>query len=171
MLVYTSEPAIDLQKMPILAKTNWQSKMADMVNIYRVPHLTFFQLTLISWMVTLSSCRSWQIIMVISFLQRRCHPVTRCIKIIADQPCYNVIFYMRRTEHTNIKKGFTYVYQLLRSVARSIFFRLYILSACFNNQKKILLLTMCLRLLHKTMNKLNSKLDNNTRRLFWNFIW
>ena len=37
--------------------------------------------------------------MVISFLQRRCHPVTRCIKIIADQPCYNVFFYLRRTEH------------------------------------------------------------------------
>ena len=36
---------------------------------------------------------------VISFLQRKCHPVTRCIKKIADQPCYNVIFYLRRTEH------------------------------------------------------------------------
>ena len=39
------------------------------------------------------------IFMVISFLQRRCHPVTRCIKKISDQPCYNVIFYLRRTEH------------------------------------------------------------------------
>ena len=38
-------------------------------------------------------------LMVISFLQSKCHPVTRCIKKIADQPCYNVIFYMRRTEH------------------------------------------------------------------------
>ena len=38
-------------------------------------------------------------LMVISFLQRRCHPVTWCIKKIADQPCYNVIFYFRRTEH------------------------------------------------------------------------
>ena len=26
-------------------------------------------------------------LMVISFLQRRCHPVTWCIKKIADQPC------------------------------------------------------------------------------------
>ena len=39
------------------------------------------------------------ILMVISFLQRKCHPVTWCIKKIADQPCYNVIFYLRRTEH------------------------------------------------------------------------
>ena len=31
-------------------------------------------------------------LMVISFLQRRCHPVTWCIKKIADQPCYNVFF-------------------------------------------------------------------------------
>ena len=38
------------------------------------------------------------ILMVISFLQRSCHPVTRCIKKFADQPCYNVIFYLRRTE-------------------------------------------------------------------------
>ena len=38
-------------------------------------------------------------LMVISFLQRRCHPVTRCIQKIADNPCYNVIFYLRRTEH------------------------------------------------------------------------
>ena len=37
--------------------------------------------------------------MVFSFLQRRCHPLTRCIKKIADQHCYNVKFYMRRTEH------------------------------------------------------------------------
>ena len=35
---------------------------------------------------------------VFSFLQR-CHPITRCIKKIVDQPCYNVIFYLRRTEH------------------------------------------------------------------------
>ena len=38
-------------------------------------------------------------VMMFSFLQRRCHPLTRCIKKIADQPCYNVIFYLRRTEH------------------------------------------------------------------------
>ena len=42
---------------------------------------------------------SWITYMVISFLQRRCHPVTRCIKKIADQPCYNVIFYLGKTEH------------------------------------------------------------------------
>ena len=38
-------------------------------------------------------------LMVISFLQRRCHPVTRCIKKIAEQSCYNVFFYLRKTEH------------------------------------------------------------------------
>ena len=37
-------------------------------------------------------------LMEFSFLQRRCHPVTRCIKKIADQHCYNVTFYLRRTE-------------------------------------------------------------------------
>ena len=30
--------------------------------LYRIRHLTFFQLVLISWMVTLSSCLIWQII-------------------------------------------------------------------------------------------------------------
>ena len=30
--------------------------------------------------------------MVFSFLQRKCHPPTRCIKKIASQPCYNVNF-------------------------------------------------------------------------------
>ena len=44
--------------------------------------------------------------MVFSFLQRICHPLTRCIKKIADQPCYNVIFYLRG-QNTNIKKGYT----------------------------------------------------------------
>ena len=43
-------------------------------------------------------------LMVISFLQRRCHPVTRCIKKIAYQPCYNVIFYLRTTEQKYLKK-------------------------------------------------------------------
>ena len=40
-----------------------------------------------------------RLLMVISFLQRRCYPVTWCIKKIADQLFYNVIYYMRRTEH------------------------------------------------------------------------
>ena len=55
-------------------------------------------------------------LMVISFLQRRCHPVTRCIKKIADQPCYIVIFYLGRTEH-KYKKVYACVYHLLRSIA------------------------------------------------------
>ena len=40
--------------------------------------------------------------MVFSFLQRRCYPLTRCIKKIANQPCHNVIFYLQTTEHTYI---------------------------------------------------------------------
>ena len=32
------------------------------MNFYRVRHITFFQLELISWMLTLSSCLIWQII-------------------------------------------------------------------------------------------------------------
>ena len=42
---------------------------------------------------------SWFRLWWFFFLQRRCHPVTRYIKKIADQSCYNVIFYLRRTEH------------------------------------------------------------------------
>ena len=58
--------------------------------------------------------------MVISFLQRRCHPVTWCIEKIADQPWYNVIFYLRRTEHKYLKTGTPCVYHLLRSINRSL---------------------------------------------------
>ena len=36
-------------------------------------------------------------LMVISFLQRRCHPVTWCIQKIADQPCYSSYSYL--TQH------------------------------------------------------------------------
>ena len=75
------------------------------------------------------------ILMVFSFLQRKCYPLTRCIKNIADQPCYNVIFFEKgRTQI--LKKGYACVCHLLRSVARSLFFRHHILSACFYNQKK-----------------------------------
>ena len=38
--------------------------------------------------------------MVFSFLHRRDHPLRRCIKKIADQPCYNVIFYLRNKHKT-----------------------------------------------------------------------
>ena len=34
------------------------------------------------------------ILMVFSFLQKKCHLLTRCINKIADQPRYNVIFYL-----------------------------------------------------------------------------
>ena len=40
--------------------------------------------------------------MLFSFQQRKCHPLTRCIKRIADQPCYNVVFIVRE-HNTNIK--------------------------------------------------------------------
>ena len=42
--------------------------------------------------------------MVFSFLQRRCHPLTRCFKKIAGHPCYKVIFYLRTTEHKYYKR-------------------------------------------------------------------
>ena len=41
-------------------------------------------------------------VMEFSILQRRCHPFTRCIKKIAGQPFYNVIFYLRRTEDKRV---------------------------------------------------------------------
>ena len=31
-------------------------------------------------------------LMVFSFQQRKCHPLARCIKKIANQPCYTIIF-------------------------------------------------------------------------------
>ena len=91
-----------------------------------------FAWLLSSWLITL---------MVFSFLQRRCHPFTRCIKKIADRPCYNIIFYWE-ARNKNIKKGYAWVYHLIKSVARSILFRLHILSACFHNQKKNLFNTV-----------------------------
>ena len=63
-------------------------------------------------------------LMVFSFLQRKCHPLTRCIKKLLTRG-YNVIFYLRRAQHTNIKKRVC-VYHLLRSVAWSILFWLHI---------------------------------------------
>ena len=74
-------------------------------------------------------------LMVFSFLQRRCQPLTRCIKKIADQPSYNVIF-IWEWQNRNIKKGYACLYHLLRSVARSLLFRLHILSAWFYKQTK-----------------------------------
>ena len=89
---------------------------------------------------TLGFKRSY--LMVFSFLQRKCHPLTRYIKKIADlHCCYNIIFYLRRTEH-QISKGYAYVYHLIRSIARSIPFRFHILSVCFYNHKKKISLTV-----------------------------
>ena len=43
-------------------------------------------------------------LMVFAFLQRKCHPLTRCIKKIADQPCLsNFLFEKGRTQI--LKKG------------------------------------------------------------------
>ena len=79
-----------------------------------------------------------QRLMMISFLQRRCHPVTRCIKKIADQPCYNAIFLFEHRTHI-LKKVYACVYHLLKSIARLLHFRLQISSACFYNQNKFFL--------------------------------
>ena len=61
-------------------------------------------------------------LMVFSFLQRKCDLLTRRIKKIVDQPCYNVIFYLKRTEHKCYNKWLPCVYHLLRSIARSLLF-------------------------------------------------
>ena len=58
-----------------------------------------------------------------------------------------------------------FCYHLLISVARSLIIELHILSA-FYNQKKFNTECKFFILLHKTMKKLNSKLENNTRQLF-----
>ena len=71
-------------------------------------------------------------LMVFSIPQRKCHPVTRCIKKFADQPCYNVTFYLRSRSR---RKGMPCVYHLLRSIARSLIFQLHFLSAFFYNKK------------------------------------
>ena len=46
-----------------------------------------------------TNCPAVSNLMVFSFLQRRCHPLARCIKKTADQPCYNVIFNLRKTDN------------------------------------------------------------------------
>ena len=75
-------------------------------------------------------------IMVFSFLQRWCHPLTKCIKKFLTSPVIMYFFFVWEGQNTNIKKGYACVYHLLRSVARSLLFRLYISSTCFYNQKK-----------------------------------
>ena len=64
------------------------------------------------------------ILMVFSFLPRRCHPLTSCIKRITHQPYYNVIFFEK--DRRQILKS---VYHLLKSAARLLLFRLHILRA------------------------------------------
>ena len=78
-------------------------------------------------------------LMMFSFLQRKCNPLTRCIKKIADHTCHNLIFIWEE-QNTNIKKGYACVHHLLQTVARSLLFRLHILSACFYNKKEFLIL-------------------------------
>ena len=68
-------------------------------------------------------------LLVFSFLQRKCCPHTRCIKKIANQPCYNVIFLFVKNRTQMLKKSMACVYHLFKSVARSLLFRLRILSA------------------------------------------
>ena len=52
-------------------------------------------------------------LMVFSFLQRKCHPLTRCINKIADQPCYNVIFLFEKNITQIFEKGMHCVYCLI----------------------------------------------------------
>ena len=77
-------------------------------------------------------------LMVFSFLQRMCHPLTRWIKKLLTSPVI-VSFFIWEGRNTNIKKGYACVYHLIRSVARSILFPLHILSTCFYKPKNIFL--------------------------------
>ena len=60
-------------------------------------------------------------LMVFSFLQRRSHPLTKCIKKIVTSPAI-IYFFIWEGQNTNIKKVYACVYHLLRSVARSLLF-------------------------------------------------
>ena len=116
-------------------------------------------------------------LMVFSFLQRF-HPLTRCIK----KYCYNVEKYRKQI----LKKSmpvFTTYWEVLPD---RYFFEFIFWALLFITKKKKIFITVLtlnanflyywpcsvsLRLLHKTMKILNTKLDNGTRRLFLNFIW
>ena len=79
------------------------------------------------------------ILKVFSFLQRKCYPLTRCIKNAADQRWSNVIFFIWENITQILKKGkgIPCVYHLWRSAARLLIFRLNFFNAFFNNQKQI----------------------------------
>ena len=73
--------------------------------------------------------------MVFSFLQRKSHPLTRCINKIADQPCYNIIVYLRRTEHKYLK-AYALCLPLINKCCQIANFSTSFLSS-FYNQKKL----------------------------------
>ena len=81
-------------KVNRLTSTSWMLDTLKCLNIRERP-----QVNTIYFIRKMKIGNAPDYLMVISFLQRKCHPVTWCIKKIADQPCYNVIFYLRRTEH------------------------------------------------------------------------
>ena len=116
-------------------------------------------------------------LMVISFLQRRSHPVTRYIKKLLTSPGLRQ-FFIWEGQNANIKKGMPRVYDLLKSVARSLLFPAFSKKKFFLNTvlTNILYYWPCslnnvvsLRFLHKTLKKLNSKLDDDTRRILFKF--
>ena len=79
-------------------------------------------------------------LMVLSFLQRRCHPLTRCIKKIADQPCYNVIFYLREQNiHTYIIGHFNPSVRIIDLVS----YPTYVLRVNFIHKWRDYLLVFC----------------------------
>ena len=69
------------------------------------------------------------------FSAKKMSPSYKCIKKLLTSPVIMWLF-IREGQNINIIKAFTCVYHLLRSVARSLLFRIHILSACFYNQKK-----------------------------------
>ena len=62
------------------------------------------------------------------------------LKKTADQPCYNVIFYLRTTNTQILNKGMPCIYHLLRSIARLLIFRLHFFEHFFITKKNFLTL-------------------------------
>ena len=76
-------------------------------------------------------------LMVFSFLQRRCHPLTRCIKKSADQLCYNVIFLLEKDRKQIFKKGVCPVFITYKEVLPDSYFFDFIFRALVFITKKI----------------------------------
>ena len=83
------------------------------------------------------------ILMVFSFLPRRCHPLTSCIKRITHQPYYNVIFF-EKDRRQILKKGYALCLPLIKKCCQIATFPASYFESCSNSECKLffLLLTM-----------------------------